>query len=172
MRQTTISVTAESFEKVFVRSAINTIRFHPEYRSNEGKPNARKKHFPDSTDWRGIAWRAINNKELRDALRRAVLSLPVKYRNVLFLRDVKNLDTEEAAWILGIAAGAVKAWLSRARALVRDALVSAVSPRFDGKYSSLGNFYCDHYGLKSGDYLGGSTVCNQARRLAEALACP
>jgi DNA-directed RNA polymerase specialized sigma24 family protein len=150
MRQTTISVTAESFEKVFVRSAINTIRFHPEYRSNEEKPNARKKHFPDSTDWRGIAWRAINNEELGDALRRAVLSLPVKYRNVLFLRDVKNLDTEEAAWILGIAAGAVKAWLSRARILVRDALVFAIWPRFDGKYPNLVNFYCDVPDSRSG----------------------
>ncbi len=150
MRKTTISVTAESFEKVFVRRAINRIRLHLGYRSNEGKPNARKKHFPDSTDWRGIAWRAINNKELGDALRRAVLSLPVKYRNVLFLRDVKNLDTEEAAWILGIAAGAVKAWLSRARILVRDALVSALSLRFDGKYSNLGNFYCDLPDSRSG----------------------
>ncbi len=150
MRQTTISVTAESFEKVFVRSAINTIRLHPEYRSNEGKPNGGKEHFPDSTDWRGIAWRAINHKELGDALRRAVLSLPVKYRNVLFLRDVKNLDTEEAAWILGIAAGAVKAWLSRARILVRDALVSALPLRFDGKSSNLGNFYCDLPDSRSG----------------------
>jgi DNA-directed RNA polymerase specialized sigma24 family protein len=145
-----MSVTAESFEKVFVRSAINTIRFHPEYRSNEETPNARKKHFPDSTDWRGIAWRAINNEELGDALRRAVLSLPVKYRNVLFLRDVKNLDTEEAAWILGIAAGAVKAWLSRARILVRNALVLAIWPRFDGKYPNLVNFYCDVPDSRSG----------------------
>jgi len=46
-------------------------------------------------------------------LRRAILALPVKYREMLFLRDVKNLDAEEAAWVLGIAGGAVKAWLSR-----------------------------------------------------------
>jgi len=132
MRTTTISITAESFEKAFVRSATNRPESH-----------ATKKHGLDWTDWRNIARKALRNKELGDALRNAVLPLPVKYREVLFLRDVKNLDTEETAWILGIAGGAVKAWLSRARKLVREALTSALSPRLSGKCSSIADFYCD-----------------------------
>ena len=136
MRTTTrIRVTAESFEKVFVRNAAGTIRLYPKgWTSNEDL---------ELTDWRHIAWKALATKELGDALRNAVLPLPLKYREVLFLRDVKNLDTEEAAWVLGITGGAVKAWLSRARTLVREALTSGLSLRLSNKYSNLGNFYCD-----------------------------
>ena len=132
MRTTTISITAESFEKVFVCSA-----------TNRNEPHATKKHCLDWRDWRDIARKALGNKELGDALRNAVLPLPAKYREVLFLRDVKNLDTDETAWILGIAGGAVKAWLSRARTLVREALTSAFSPRLSSKCSNLAGFYCD-----------------------------
>ena len=118
MHTTAISITAESFEKVFVCSATNRIGSH-----------ATKKHCLDWTDWRDIARKALHDKDLGDALRNAVLPLPMKYRQVLFLRDVKNLDTEETAWILGMAGGAVKAWLSRARNLVREALTSSLSSR-------------------------------------------
>jgi len=131
MRTTTISITAESFEKVFVRSATKRIGSH-----------ATTKHCLDWTDWRDIARKALHDKGLGHALRKAVLPLPAKYREVLFLRDVKNLDTGETAWILGIAGGAVKAWLSRARTLVRDALTSALSPRLSSKCSNLAGFYC------------------------------
>jgi DNA-directed RNA polymerase specialized sigma24 family protein len=130
MRTTTNSVTAESFEKVFVGSATNRNESHA------------TKNL-DWTDWRDIARKALRNKELGDALRNAVVPLPAKYREVLFLRDVKNLDTDETAWILGIAGGAVKAWLSRARILVREALTSALSPRLTSKCSNLAGFYCD-----------------------------
>ena len=143
MRNNTIAITAESFEKLFVRNFRNAGGLDLECRSNDHNPEAMNKYYPDSMDWRHIAWKALLNKELGDALRRAVLSLPVKYREVLFLRDVKDLDTEEAAWILGIAAGAVKAWLSRARNLVREALASALSSRLSSKCSNLVRFYCD-----------------------------
>jgi RNA polymerase sigma factor (sigma-70 family) len=132
MRTTTMSITAESFERLFVRSFANRIR-----------PDARTKPYLDSMDWRHIAWKALVNKELGDTLRRAILALPVKYREVLFLRDLKNLDTEETAWVLGITSGTVKAWLSRARSLVRNALTSGVSPRRSSKCFNLASFYCD-----------------------------
>ena len=124
MRNNTIAITAESFERLFVRNFHHAVGLDLECRSSDLDPEAMNKYYPNSRDWRHVAWKALVNKELGDTLRRAVLSLPVKYREVLFLRDVKNLDTEEAAWILGIAGGAVKAWLSRARNLVREALAS------------------------------------------------
>jgi len=143
MRNNTIAITAESFEKLFVHNFHNTFGLDLECRSNDHDPGAMHKYYPKSTDWRQIAWKALLNKDLGDALRQAVLSLPVKYREVLFLRDVKNLDTEEAAWIMGIAAGAVKAWLCQARNLVREALASALSSRLSSKCSNLASFYCD-----------------------------
>lgn len=143
MRNNTIAVTAGSFEKVFLRNFHNTVGLDREGRSNDQDPEAMNKYYPDSTDWRYIARKAMHNKELGDALRNAVLPLPAKYREVLFLRDVKNLDTEETAWILGIAGGAVKAWLSRARTLVCEALTSALAPRLSNKCNNLADFYCD-----------------------------
>ena len=85
MRATTISITAEDFEKVFVRSAIKRIGSH-----------ATTKHRLAWTDWRDIARKALRNIDLGDALRNAVLPLPAKYREVLFLRDVKNLDSQDS----------------------------------------------------------------------------
>ena len=140
MRTTTISITAGSFERVFLRSATKRIG-----------SQATTKHCLDWTDWRDIARKALRNRELGNALRNAVLPLSVKYREVLFLRDVKNLDTEETAWILGIAGGAVRAWLSRARNLVREALTSALSPKLSSKCSNLAGFCCDlKYSAKIG----------------------
>src|SRR5207245_5016756 len=74
-------------------------------------------------------WKAIEKKRLGDSLRRAILSLPMQYREVLFLRDVKNLDTGETAWILNITAGAVRARLLRARIQVCGTLASSLLTR-------------------------------------------
>ena len=49
-------------------------------------------------------------------------SLPETYRNVLLLRDIEDLDTEETARIMGISAGAVKTRLHRARQALRGLL--------------------------------------------------
>ena len=93
-------------------------------------------------DWRVIAWEAFKRKELGDLLRRSILSLPIKYRTVLFLRDVKNLDTEETAWILNVSAGAVRARLQRARLQVYDALLTSLFGRASETTSTYRSFYC------------------------------
>lgn len=80
--------------------------------------------YQDLATWREIAWKAFEKKRLGDSLRRAIVSLPMKYRGVLFLRDVKSLDTAETAWILNITAGAVRARLLRARMQVYGTLMS------------------------------------------------
>src|SRR2546429_3011694 len=43
-----------------------------------------------------------SRKELREALKRALNSLPTKYREVLILRDVQHLSIQETAQVLGI----------------------------------------------------------------------
>jgi RNA polymerase sigma-70 factor (ECF subfamily) len=69
---------------------------------------------------------------LREALKRAIASLPLKYREVLILRDVQQLRIEEVARILGITQGSVKTRLLRARLRMRDAL----APGIDGSWST------------------------------------
>ena len=90
-------------------------------------------YFPrDFADWREIPSEALERKELRETLQRAMASLPEKYRKVLMLRDIQHLSIEETAQVLGIGAGNVKTRLLRARLQMRDAL----APGFAGNWSS------------------------------------
>lgn len=67
------------------------------------------------TDWREIPSEALERKELREALQQAVDQLPQMYREVLILRDVRELTVAETAQLLGINDGLVKIRLLRAR---------------------------------------------------------
>lgn len=58
----------------------------------------------------------------RDALRRAVAQLPDNYRQVVVLRCVEELDTEETATLLEISKTAVKLRLHRAHQALRGLL--------------------------------------------------
>ena len=98
------------------------------------------KNHQGLADWRVIVWEALGKKELGDLLRRSIVSLPLKHRTVLFLRDVKNLDTEETAWILNISAGAVRARLQRARMHVYDALLTPLFGRTGETASGYSSF--------------------------------
>ena len=86
----------------------------------------------DFADWREIPSETLKRNELRNALKRALASLPLKYREVLILRDIQNLSIEETAEILGISEGNVKTRLLRARLQMRDAL----APGIDGSWST------------------------------------
>jgi RNA polymerase sigma-70 factor (ECF subfamily) len=74
-----------------------------------------------------VEWRkTLDDPVERDDLRRLVLAkireLPEGYRNVLLLRDIEDLDTEETAEHMGLSAGAVKTRLHRARQALRGLL--------------------------------------------------
>jgi len=89
--------------------------------------------FPkDYPDWREIPSEELQRKELGEALKRALESLPHRYREVLLLRDVQYLTTQETAHALGITKGSVKIRLFRARLQMRDAL----APGIDGSWAS------------------------------------
>jgi RNA polymerase sigma-70 factor (ECF subfamily) len=85
----------------------------------------------DFADWREIPSEALEQKELRNALTKALDSLPEKYRTVLILRDVQHLSIAETAQVLGLSEANVKTRLCRARLQMRDAL----APGFDGAWS-------------------------------------
>jgi len=76
----------------------------------------------DFADWRQIPSEALEQGELRAALKKAILSLADKYRTVLILRDVQQLSIAETAKTLGITEENVKTRTSRARLKLRDAL--------------------------------------------------
>jgi RNA polymerase sigma-70 factor (ECF subfamily) len=78
-------------------------------------------------DWREIPSQALERRELREALTRALASLNDKYREVVVLRDVQLLSVAETAAILGITPGNVKVRLLRARLQMRDRLVTELS---------------------------------------------
>jgi RNA polymerase sigma-70 factor, ECF subfamily len=74
------------------------------------------------TSWREIPTEALEQKELGGLLRQAIEELPEIYRNVVLLRDIEEMDVRQTAAALGVAEGAVKVRLHRARALLQRAL--------------------------------------------------
>jgi RNA polymerase sigma-70 factor (ECF subfamily) len=63
-----------------------------------------------------------SDMEAADYLEKAVLSLPMKYRVVFFLRDVEGQSTEQTAEVMGLTETAVKVRLHRARLALRENL--------------------------------------------------
>jgi RNA polymerase sigma-70 factor (ECF subfamily) len=64
----------------------------------------------------------LTRTEMVDAVRRAVLSLPERYREVVVLCDLEELSYVESAQILRCAVGTVRSRLHRARALLLEKL--------------------------------------------------
>jgi RNA polymerase sigma-70 factor, ECF subfamily len=60
-----------------------------------------------------------------ETLRRAVMALPVRYREVVLLCDLEELSYAEAASALGCAVGTVRSRLHRGRALLAEKLRKA-----------------------------------------------
>jgi RNA polymerase sigma-70 factor (ECF subfamily) len=80
---------------------------------------------------------AVNDDPLADltgregiaALRRAVQALPRRYREVVILCDLEEVDYADAAVALGCPIGTVRSRLHRARALLLDKLNQERNPR-------------------------------------------
>ena len=61
-------------------------------------------------------------KEAREVVRRCIDELPERYRTVLLLRDIEDLDTQEVADFLHISPNCVKVRLHRARQALKALL--------------------------------------------------
>jgi RNA polymerase sigma-70 factor, ECF subfamily len=70
----------------------------------------------------GDALADLTKREGLEALRRAVEALPRRYREVVALCDLEELDYAEAAFALGCPIGTVRSRLHRARALLLEKL--------------------------------------------------
>lgn len=64
-----------------------------------------------------------------EALRKAVQALPKRYREVVVLCDLEELDYAEAAGVLDCPVGTVRSRLHRARCLLLDKLRDKVAPQ-------------------------------------------
>ncbi len=64
----------------------------------------------------------LDRHEIIEAVRKAVLTLPVRYREVVVLCDLQEMSYSEAANVLNCAVGTVRSRLHRARALLLEKL--------------------------------------------------
>ena len=68
-----------------------------------------ERYYKDFVDWREAPSDALEQRELRNALQRALNSLPRKCRELFAIRDVQHLKIREASEVLRITEGSVKA---------------------------------------------------------------
>ncbi|MBI3246008.1 MAG: sigma-70 family RNA polymerase sigma factor [Deltaproteobacteria bacterium] len=81
------------------------------------------------SSWETPSEELLQQRETRAAVRRCIDRLPESSRTVLLLRDIEELDTEEAASVLGITPNAVKIRLHRARQALRTLLERELASR-------------------------------------------
>jgi len=71
----------------------------------------------------------LTQREGVEALRRAVMALPRRYREVVLMCDLEELDYADVAEALGCPIGTVRSRLHRARSLLLEKLNQERSPR-------------------------------------------
>ncbi len=74
------------------------------------------------TDWREIPSQSLERKEIRSLIRRALIALPLAYREVFVLRELEDRNVQETAETLGITVASVKMRLHRARLMLQKTL--------------------------------------------------
>jgi len=81
-------------------------------------------------DWHDLPNEALEQEQLRSAVRAAVDKLPNIYREVLLLIDSQHLSYEMVAEALGVSVGVVKTRVHRARMRIQEELTPVFKPRF------------------------------------------
>lgn len=77
--------------------------------------------------WSESAFDQLVRDESKRQIRECIEQLPDDYREVLILRDIQQLDTDEVATILKVNSGVVKTRLHRARQALRTLLTPLLS---------------------------------------------
>jgi len=85
-------------------------------------------HVEEFAEWSMPADRLLEREDLRATVRDCIARLPDQYRQVLMLRDIEELSTDEAARLLGITATATKVRLHRARQALSTLLRREFAP--------------------------------------------
>jgi RNA polymerase sigma-70 factor (ECF subfamily) len=119
--------------RIAVNAALGRLRTrqrHPEQSIEDLLPHfGEGEHQVDPpAPWTGTPETLVQQQEARALVQDGIGRLPESYRNVLILRDIEGLDTEETAQMLGTSACVVKTRLHRAR----QALRTLLDPHFRG----------------------------------------
>lgn len=91
------------------------------------------------SDWREVPSQALERKELRELLQKAIASLPEMYREVLLLRDVEEFSIAESAAALQVSEGVVKTRLLRARLMMQKILAPQLASKRTGLFGLFRN---------------------------------
>jgi RNA polymerase sigma-70 factor (ECF subfamily) len=97
---------------------------HPEVSVEELLPQFDETghHTRSVREWSASPSLELLRQETRAQVRACIDRLPVQYREIVILRDIEEMDTDETAKILGISTGSVKTRLHRARQALRALL--------------------------------------------------
>lgn len=103
---------------------LRTKRRRPETAIEDLLPKFREDghRVQDRGPWMMTLDYAVQQREVQEQVRLAIDRLPEAYKEVLTLRDIEGLSTEETAQRLGVTDGAVKTRLHRARLALRELL--------------------------------------------------
>jgi RNA polymerase sigma-70 factor (ECF subfamily) len=88
-------------------------------------------HVEEFADWTVRADDMIEKREASQILRACIAQLPDNYRQVLILRDIEEVSTEEAARLLSMTSTAVKVRLHRARQALSTLMRRAFADRYE-----------------------------------------
>lgn len=79
-------------------------------------------HVDPPCPWSRSSDEALLQEEARDRIRDSINRLPSDYRDIVLLRDIEGLDTEQTAELLQVSAAVVRTRLHRARQALRKLL--------------------------------------------------
>jgi RNA polymerase sigma-70 factor (ECF subfamily) len=109
---------------------LRTQRRHPEEDIEQYLPRFLEDghQVEPNENWSENAETLLERAEVQGVVRTAIGRLPDNYREVLVLRDLEELSTEETAQALGVTPNAVKVRLHRARQALRTLLDPYMRP--------------------------------------------
>ena len=109
---------------------LRTRRRRPEEDIEEYLPRFREDghQLLPNENWVETAETILQRTELAGIVRASIDQLPDTYREVILLRDIEELSTDEAAEVLGVTPNAVKIRLHRARQALRTLLDPYMRP--------------------------------------------
>lgn len=128
------------FQTWLTQIALNTARM--KLRKNHGKlwesldePHETEEGFVprDVAEWRENPEERMGRKEKELMLHTALNGLPPGYREVVALRDIQMLSTQETAEALGMSVANVKTRLLRARLQLRERLAAQLGRRVQAR---------------------------------------
>jgi len=111
--------------RVAVRQALNHRRWcwrhHRQQVSIDGEEEGQNRHF-DLTDRKATPFDECAAHEMQGKVRKALASVPPRFRSAVILRDLEGLAYEEIAEVLEVSVGTVKSRILRGRRILKENL--------------------------------------------------